>query len=62
MPFTQKAPALQRSQEEEPLEPENLPEGQLEQAARLARPSEAPPVPAGHARQAALEELPATGL
>ena len=58
----QKEPALQRSHEEEPLEPENFPEGQLVQAARLARPSEAPPVPAGQERQAALEELPARGL
>ena len=30
-PLMQKEPALQRSQDEEPLEPENFPEGQLVQ-------------------------------
>lgn len=62
MPLVQAEPALQRSHEAEPLEPENLPDGQLLQAARLVKPRERPPVPAGQDRQAALEELPAAGL
>lgn len=62
MPLVQKEPAVHRSQVELPELGANFPEGQLAQAAREASPSEDPPVPAGHAKHAALEALPELGL